>query len=86
MSDLKKSEQPDHTPYIEFLIPGHKKATGIERGIIDRDDGLIYITAHYTKGSFVLLSGAPNDLVQDWQGKATAYCNLLKQMGGDEQQ
>jgi hypothetical protein len=78
LADLPASEQPDHTPYIEFLITGHKKTTGIERGIIDRESGAIYLTAHYTKGSFALLSGAPGNLVQDWQAKATGYCRVLK--------
>src|SRR5205085_10487951 len=75
------SVQPDHTPYIEFLIPGHKASSGIERGVFDRADGLIYITAHYTKGSFVWLSGAPAALVADWQQKASRYVQALKLSG-----
>ena len=78
LADLPAAQQPDHTPYIEFLVEGHKKETGIERGILDKDSGQIYLTAHYDKGSIVWLSGAPATLVGDWQAKALTYCNDLK--------
>jgi hypothetical protein len=73
LDQLDPHKQPPHTPYYEFLIAGKKNSTGIERGILDKDSGLIYITAHYTVGSFVWLSGAPGDLVEDWRGKVEAY-------------
>lgn len=78
LADLPPAEQPDQTPYIEFLVAGHKSETGIERGILDKDSGLIYLTAHYDKGSIVWLSGAPAALVGNWQAKALTYCNDLK--------
>lgn len=74
-----EAEQFDLTPYIEFLIAGgQKKATGIERGILDKDSGQIYVTAHYTQGSFAWLSGAPQALVDNWQAKAQKYGRVLK--------
>lgn len=79
LADEPQDEQFDLTPYIEFLIAGgQKKLTGIERGILDKDSGQIYVTAHYTQGSFVWLSGAPQALVSDWQAKAQKYGRLLK--------
>jgi hypothetical protein len=77
LSSLLPSQQPAHTDYIEFLVPGHKNETGIERAILDRATGQIYITAHYTVGSFVWLSGAPGGLVANWQAKALTYVNSL---------
>ena len=77
LSEVPTHEQPTHTDYIEFLVPGHKSTIGIERAILDKEDGLIYITKHYTEGSFVELSGAPDNLVQNWQAKAEAYCDIL---------
>jgi hypothetical protein len=77
LSALPPNQQPAHTDYIEFLIPGHKKETGIERGILDRAAGQIYVTAHYDVGSFVWLSGAPGGLVANWQAKAAAYILTL---------
>jgi hypothetical protein len=78
LASMPEYKQPDHTDYIELLIRGHKKESGIERGIIDRKDGSLYLTAHYDKGSFVQLINAPGNLVADWQGKAEKYCQLLK--------
>ena len=79
LSDKPQHEQFDPTPYIEFLIAGGQKGiTGIERGILDKDAGLIYVTAHYTRGSFVWLSGAPATLVANWQAKAARYGRILK--------
>ncbi len=77
LREVPSHQQPAHTSYIEFLVPGHKSKIGIERAILDKDDGLIYITRHYTEGSFVLLSGAPDNLVQDWTAKAEEYCRIL---------
>jgi hypothetical protein len=73
VSTLPKTDQQNHTPYVEFLIPGHKKENGIERGILDRTAGLVYITAHYDVGSFAWLSGVPGSLVSNWSKKASDY-------------
>lgn len=78
LASIPKYQQPDHTDYIELLVRGHKKESGIERGIIDRRDGGVYLTAHYDKGSFVELVNAPRSLIADWQAKAEEYCRLLK--------
>jgi hypothetical protein len=59
LASLPPNQQYPLTSYIEFLIPGHKSDTEIERGIFDKDSDQIYVTAHYDKGSFVWLSGAP---------------------------
>jgi hypothetical protein len=78
LADKPQHEQYPLTPYIEFLIAGgQKKATGIERGILDKDSGQIYVTAHYTQGSFAWLSGAPATLVGNWQAKAQRYGRIL---------
>lgn len=73
LAEMPKADQQNHTPYVEFLIPGHKKENGIERGILDRTSGLIYVTAHYDVGSFAWLSGVPGALVSNWSKKATEY-------------
>lgn len=73
LDTVPKGQQAQYTDYIEFLIPGHKSAIDIERAILDRVAGIIYITAHYESGSFVRLSGAPPALVANWQGKAANY-------------
>jgi hypothetical protein len=73
LDQLPKSQQAGLTPYIEFLVRGQKSKSGIERGILNRNTGQVYLTAHYTKGSFVELVGVPNSVVADWQGKATQY-------------
>jgi hypothetical protein len=78
LDELSTDQQPDYTPYIEFLLSGQKKATGIERGILDRDAGQIYLTAHYDQGSIAWLSGAPQVIVDDWREKARVYCQTLK--------
>jgi hypothetical protein len=80
VADLPKKQQPAHTPYVEFLIPEKKNETGIERGILDRASGQIYVTAHYDVGSIVWLSGAPANLVANWTAKAQTYCTHLTNM------
>lgn len=77
LAELEISQQPLHTPYYEFLIPGHKSENEIERGILDRNSRQIYITAHYETGSFVWLSGAPKALLDDWVRKASKYRRQL---------
>jgi hypothetical protein len=77
LDELPAHEQPAHTPYYEFLIKGHKTTTGIERGILDRDSGHIYISAHYTEGSFAWLSGAPAEIAADWGAKVVEYWGEL---------
>lgn len=73
LASLPYAQQYDTTPYVEFLITGHKRAdkTEIERGMLDKISGQIYITDHYT--GFVWLSGAPPALATNWQQKAAAY-------------
>ena len=73
LAALPANQQWPRTPYIEFLVTSHKSDTEIERAVLDRDADQIYITAHYDKGSFVWLSGAPPTLVNNWKRKATAY-------------
>lgn len=73
LDTLPKGQQAQYTDYIEFLIPGHKSTIDIERAILDRAAGIIYITAHYESGSFVRLSGAPPALVANWTVKAATY-------------
>jgi hypothetical protein len=72
LASLPKAQQPTYTPYIEFLIPGRKSEFGIERGMLDRVSGQIYITGHYNDG-FAWLSGAPAALVANWTAKAATY-------------
>jgi hypothetical protein len=81
VSELKPSEQPKYTPYVEFLVTGHKSENGIERGILDRVSGLIYLTAHYDVGSIAWLSGAPGGLVSNWSQKARTYTQTLRKYG-----
>jgi hypothetical protein len=78
LHEVPKDQQHLYTDYIEFTIAGgHKnKHNGIERGILDRQTGAIFITAHYDKGSIVLLKNAPNSIVADWRAKADAYQEL----------
>jgi hypothetical protein len=78
VSDLPARDQPRYTPYIEFLITGHKTENGIERGILDRVSGLVYVTAHYDVGSIAWLSGVPGALVSNWSRKAKDYTRLLR--------
>ncbi len=79
LDTLPKGEQANHTPYFEFLVSiGQKKKSGIERGILDEVDGLVYVTAHYDKGSIAWLSGVPQELVTDWQTTVAAYGRLNK--------
>lgn len=75
LDQVAKDQQHLYTDYVEFTIAGgHKnKHNGIERGILDRITGQIYITAHYDRGSIVWLTGAPNSVVTDWRGKADDY-------------
>ncbi len=77
LDQIPKSQQPNHTPYIEFLVRGQKTKSGIERGILDRNSGKVYLTAHYTKGSFVELVEVPGSVVADWQLKANQYVATL---------
>jgi hypothetical protein len=71
LKQLPPDEQIKLTPYVEILIPGHKNdPSEIERGIIDVWSKQVYLTAHYDKGSFVWLSGAPDALVNPWRMKA----------------
>lgn len=79
LDEVEIKEQPKHTPYYEFLIPGHKKENEIERGILDRNSQQIYITAHYETGSFVWLSGAPRSLLDNWLRKVAKYRQDLMQ-------
>ena len=77
--ELPQNEQIKLTPYVEILIPGHKNsASEIERGIIDVWSKQVYLTAHYDKGSFVWLSGAPDALVNTWRMKAMEVRNAAK--------
>jgi hypothetical protein len=78
VSDLEAHEQPKYTPYVEFLVTGHKSENGIERGILDLASGLVYLTAHYDTGSIAWLSGAPGALVSNWSQKARGYTRLLR--------
>jgi hypothetical protein len=73
LDEVAIKQQPLHTPYYEFLIPGHKSENEIERAILDRNSRQIYITAHYETGSFVWLSGAPKALLDNWVAKASKY-------------
>jgi hypothetical protein len=79
LRDLPPDQQVKLTPYVEILIPGHKNdPSEIERGIIDVWDKQVYLTAHYDKGSFVWLSGAPDALVNPWRMKAMEVRNATK--------
>ena len=79
LDQLPPSQQVDNTPYFEFLVAGgQKKKSGIERGILDEADGLVYLTAHYDVGSIVVLSGVPGSLVANWRAKVVAYRKLHK--------
>ena len=81
MSELPYGKQANYTPYIEFLIAGHKQENGIERGILDREAGLIYVTAHYDVGSIAWLSGAPGSLITNWSEKAKKYTRFMRKNG-----
>jgi hypothetical protein len=79
LKQLPVSEQIKLTPYVEILVPGHKNdPSEIERGIIDVWSKQVYLTAHYDKGSFVWLSGAPDALVNPWRMKAMEVRNAAK--------
>ena len=79
LKQLPLNEQIKLTPYVEILIPGHKSdPSEIERGIIDVWSKQVYLTAHYDKGSFVWLSGAPDALVNTWRMKAMEVRNAAK--------
>ncbi|WP_028067648.1 hypothetical protein [Solirubrobacter soli] len=77
LKKFSKGEQVDKTPYFEFLVSG-QSATGITRGIYDYESNLVYLTAHYDKGSFVLLSGAPAALATNWRAKVTEFKRIQK--------
>jgi hypothetical protein len=74
---LSHGDQCDKTPYYEFLVTG-QPASGITRGVFDKDARLVYLTAHYDQGSFVLLSGAPAGLLNDWGVKVAAFIRTQK--------
>jgi hypothetical protein len=79
LRQLPLDQQIKLTPYVEILIPDHKSdASEIERGIIDVWSKQVYLTAHYDKGSFVWLSGAPDALVNPWRMKAMEVRNAVK--------
>lgn len=79
LDELDPSEQVDNTPYFEMLVAGgQKKKSGIERGIIDIDAGIVYLTAHYDVGSIAELVDVPATIVSDWTKKVTTYRKLLR--------
>jgi hypothetical protein len=77
LKKLSAGDQCDKTPYFEFLVAG-QSASGITRGVFDKDDGRVYLTAHYDEGSFVWLTGAPAALVADWNTKVAAFIKIQK--------
>ncbi len=58
------------TPYLEFLIQGYKQRNMIERAVFDTSKGEVYMTTHYTIGSFVKLTGLPNSVITSMNQKA----------------
>jgi hypothetical protein len=66
LDDLPKSEQVDNTPYFEMLVAlGQKKKSGIERAIFD-------------KGSLAWLSGAPQEIADNWRAKVELHRDELR--------